>query len=176
MEWSVKTGYLKILFSFRKYIGLLYIYIGSNCWIKYLFSRMIISNDSFFYTFIKFKADKHNCLLIRERRLSATSIYIIDSNSYRAIHVLYTRFRRSVNILTAPIHKTTMMQAEAKSSTSLRLMLLMMLTIPRKTLANVCIASMHKSLRKQITWKIWFLANSCSLRNFFRKVYISFIS
>lgn len=76
---------------------------------------------------------------------------IIDNNSHCAIHMLYTRFRRSINILTAPVNKTTTMQAEAKSSTSSRSMLLMMLTIPRKTLANVCIASIHKSLRKQIT-------------------------
>lgn len=54
------------------------------------------------------------------------------------------------------------MQAETKSSTSSQLILLTTLTIPRKTLANVCMASIQRSLRKQITWKIRFITASIS--------------
>ena len=54
------------------------------------------------------------------------------------------------------------MQAEAKSSTSSQLIFLTTLTIPRNTLANVCMASIQRSLRKQITWKIRFITASIS--------------
>jgi len=76
--------------------------------------------------------------------------FIVDSNDYRKVQALYTFFRKSMNILPTAVNKMMMIQAEAKSSTSSQLMLLMTLTTPRKILANVCIASMHKSLRKEI--------------------------
>jgi len=76
--------------------------------------------------------------------------FIVNSNDYRKVQALYTFFRKSMNILPTAVNKMMMIQAEAKSSTSSQLMLLMTLTTPRKILANVCIASMHKSLRKEI--------------------------
>lgn len=64
--------------------------------------------------------------------------------------------------LNAAIQSKTTMQAEAKSSTSSQVILLMTLTIPRKTFTNVCMDSMPRSLRKQITWKIRFITASIS--------------